>query len=272
MRLPAVALRRIASPFAVARRSLSHMSPSVFLSDARQIYGQPMRSSLVPIVVEQTGRGERSYDIFSRLLRERVVMLNGAIDDGEASLIVAQLLFLEAEESTKPIHLYINSPGGVVTAGMAIYDTMQYISSPVHTYCIGQAASMGSLLLAAGAPGKRHALPNARIMIHQPSGGAAGQASDIAIHAKEILRVRDNLTSIYQQHCALPGETVKAGLERFNTALERDYFLTSQEALGFGPRRQDFGTPTERCGTRRCDRRVVLVNTTPRGDVINLDI
>ncbi|EJD55012.1 hypothetical protein AURDEDRAFT_77891 [Auricularia subglabra TFB-10046 SS5] len=192
------------------------------------------KSALVPIVIEQTGRGERSYDIFSRLLRERVVMLNGGIDDAEASLIVAQLLFLEAEESSKPIHLYINSPGGLVTAGMAIYDTMQYISAPVHTYCIGQAASMGSLLLAAGAPGKRHTLPNARIMIHQPSGGASGQASDIAIHAKEILRVRDALTRLYQNHCARPGEDDEPAVERFRLALERDYFMTAPEALEFG--------------------------------------
>ncbi|KZV88051.1 hypothetical protein EXIGLDRAFT_619927 [Exidia glandulosa HHB12029] len=192
------------------------------------------RAALVPIVIEQTGRGERSYDIFSRLLRERVIMLNGGIDDGEASLIVAQLLFLEAEESSKPIHLYINSPGGVVTAGMAIYDTMQYISAPVHTYCIGQASSMGSLLLAAGEAGKRHALPNARIMIHQPSGGASGQATDIAIHAKEILRVRESLTALYQKHCARSGEEEAAGVERFRLALERDYFMTAPEALEFG--------------------------------------
>ncbi|KAF9529469.1 ATP-dependent Clp protease proteolytic subunit [Crepidotus variabilis] len=191
-------------------------------------------ASLVPIVIEQTGRGERSYDIFSRLLRERVIMLHGPIRDDDSTLIVAQLLFLEAEDSTKPIHLYINSPGGSVTAGLAIYDTMQYVSSPIHTYSLGLAASMGSLLLAAGERGKRHCLPNASIMIHQPSGGASGQASDIAIHAKEILRIRQLLTSIYQRHCSKEGESVAQGLARFEKALERDYFLTAQEALEFG--------------------------------------
>ena len=191
-------------------------------------------ANLVPIVVEQTGRGERSYDIFSRLLRERVIMLYGPIGDNDSALTVAQLLFLEAEETSKPIHLYINSPGGSVTAGLAIYDTMQYVSSPIHTYCVGQACSMGSLLLAAGAKGKRHCLPNASIMIHQPSGGASGQASDIAIHAKEILRVRQLLTSIYQRHCSKDGESEAEGLARFEQALERDYFMTAREALDFG--------------------------------------
>ncbi|GJE94202.1 Clp protease-domain-containing protein [Phanerochaete sordida] len=186
------------------------------------------------MVIEQTGRGERSYDIFSRLLRERVVMLYGPIRDTDSALLVSQLLFLEAEETSKPIHLYINSPGGSVTAGLAIYDTMQYVSSPIHTYCVGQACSMGSLLLAAGEKGKRHALPNSSIMIHQPSGGASGQASDIAIHAREILRVREALTRIYQRHCGKPEESVEAGVQRFERALERDYFLTAQEALEFG--------------------------------------
>ncbi|KAG7090704.1 ATP-dependent Clp protease proteolytic subunit 1 [Marasmius oreades] len=194
----------------------------------------PPSSNLVPIVIEQTGRGERSYDIFSRLLRERVIMLHGPIRDTDSTLTVAQLLFLEAEDTSKPIHLYINSPGGSVTAGLAIYDTMQYVSSPIHTYCIGQAASMGSLLLSAGEKGKRHCLPNASIMIHQPSGGASGQASDIAIHAKEILRIRRSLTEIYQKHCGRPGESVQEGITRFETALERDCFMTAQEALEFG--------------------------------------
>jgi len=193
-----------------------------------------IEDNLVPMVIEQTGRGERSYDIFSRLLRERVVMLYGPIRDSVSALLVAQLLFLEAEETSKPIHLYINSPGGSVTAGLAIYDTMQYVSSPIHTYCVGQACSMGSLLLAAGEKGKRHALPNASIMIHQPSGGASGQASDIAIHAREILRVRQLLTGIYQRHCGKQEESVKDGMDRFEKALERDYFLTAQEALDFG--------------------------------------
>ncbi|KAF8554573.1 hypothetical protein OG21DRAFT_1462377 [Imleria badia] len=192
-------------------------------------------ANLVPIVIEQTGRGERSYDIFSRLLRERVIMLYGPIRDTDSALIVAQLLFLEAEETSKPIHFYINSPGGSVTAGLAIYDTVNYVSSPIHTYCVGQACSMGSLLLAAaGEKGKRHCLPNASIMIHQPSGGASGQASDIAIHAREILRVRQLLTGIYQRHCAKEGEGVALGLERFEKALERDYFMTAREALEFG--------------------------------------
>jgi len=161
-------------------------------------------------------------------------MLYGPIRDSDSALVVSQLLFLEAEETSKPIHLYINSPGGSVTAGLAIYDTMQYVSSPIHTYCVGQAASMGSLLLAAGEKGKRHVLPNASIMIHQPSGGASGQASDIAIHAKEILRIRKLLTGIYQKHCSRQDETVAEGLQRFETALERDYFMTAQEALEFG--------------------------------------
>ncbi|TFK81714.1 hypothetical protein K466DRAFT_666954 [Polyporus arcularius HHB13444] len=197
-------------------------------------HAHPVTANLVPIVIEQTGRGERSYDIFSRLLRERVIMLYGPIRDTDSALIVAQLLFLEAEETSKPIHVYINSPGGSVTAGLAIYDTMQYVSSPIHTYCVGQACSMGSLLLAAGEKGKRHALPHSSIMIHQPSGGASGQASDIAIHAKEILRVREVLTRIYQKHCALEGEPVEDGVSRFQTALERDYFMTAEEALQFG--------------------------------------
>ncbi|TDL28977.1 hypothetical protein BD410DRAFT_781542 [Rickenella mellea] len=191
-------------------------------------------ANLVPMVIEQSGRGERSFDIFSRLLRERVIMIYGPIRDTTSAVTVAQLLFLEAEDTSKPIHLYINSPGGSVTAGLAIYDTVQYVSSPIHTYCVGQACSMGSLLLAAGERGKRHCLPNASIMIHQPSGGASGQASDIAIHAKEILRVRQLLTGIYQRHCAQNGESVDTGLDRFEKALERDYFMTAQQALEFG--------------------------------------
>ncbi|KAG2091507.1 Clp protease-domain-containing protein [Suillus discolor] len=215
------------------RQARSGLPSSRTLHHISSTWGSPS-ANLVPIVIEQTGRGERSYDIFSRLLRERVIMLYGPIRDTDSALTVAQLLFLEAEDSSKPIHLYINSPGGSVTAGLAIYDTMQYVSSPIHTYCVGQACSMGSLLLAAGEKGKRHCLPNASIMIHQPSGGASGQASDIAIHAKEILRVRHLLTSIYQQHCAKVEESEASGLERFERALERDYFMTAQEALNFG--------------------------------------
>ncbi|CAG8499179.1 13557_t:CDS:2 [Dentiscutata heterogama] len=184
--------------------------------------------ALIPFVVEQTSRGERSYDIFSRLLKERIVCLNGHVDDSVAAVVVAQLLFLEAENPEKPISLYINSPGGTVTAGMAIYDTMQYIQSPVSTLCNGQACSMGSLLLAAGEPGKRYTLPNSTIMIHQPIGGATGQATDIAIHAKEILRVRERLNKIYKKHCN------KHTLEEIEIAVDRDYYMTAEEALEFG--------------------------------------
>ncbi|KAI0035278.1 Clp protease-domain-containing protein [Vararia minispora EC-137] len=222
------AARRLHTP------SGSWLPPSLRPHPPVSEWSEPSANGLVPIVIEQTGRGERSYDIFSRLLRERVIMLYGPIRDSDSALVVSQLLFLEAEETSKPIHLYINSPGGSVTAGLAIYDTVRYVSSPIHTYCVGQAASMGSLLLAAGEKGKRHVLPNASIMIHQPSGGASGQASDIAIHAKEILRIRKLLTGIYQKHCGKPEETEAQGLQRFETALERDYFMTAQEALDFG--------------------------------------
>ncbi|ORZ00909.1 ATP-dependent Clp protease proteolytic subunit ClpP [Syncephalastrum racemosum] len=184
--------------------------------------------ALIPFVVEQTGGGERSYDIFSRLLKERIICLNGQVNDNVASVIVAQLLFLEAENPEKQINMYINSPGGSVTAGMAIYDTMQYIQSPVSTLCNGQACSMASLLLAAGEHGTRYALPNASIMIHQPMGGAQGQASDIAIHAREILRVRERLNRIYKKHTGIPD------LETIEQMMERDYFMTAEEALNFG--------------------------------------
>ena len=179
--------------------------------------------SLVPIVVEQTARGERSYDIFSRLLKDRIVFLGEAIEDHVSSLIIAQMLFLEAEDPDKDIFLYINSPGGVVTSGLAIYDTMQYIKPDVATICIGQAASMGSLLLAAGAKGKRSALPNSRIMIHQPMGGFQGQASDIEIHAKEIIKVKKKLNEIYAKHTGAP-------LEKIEKDIDRDYFMSSDEA------------------------------------------
>ncbi|MDY0397255.1 ATP-dependent Clp endopeptidase proteolytic subunit ClpP [Desulfuromonas thiophila] len=181
----------------------------------------------VPIVVEQTGRGERSYDIYSRLLKDRIVFLGGGIDDHIANLVVAQLLFLESEDSDKDIHLYINSPGGVVSAGMAIYDTMQYIKAPVSTICVGQAASMGALLLAAGAAGKRYALPHARIMIHQPLGGFQGQASDIHIHAQEILRLRESLNRILAGHSG-------QSLDKIAADTERDYFMGAQEACDYG--------------------------------------
>jgi len=182
--------------------------------------------NLIPMVVETTAKGERAYDIFSRMLRERIIFLNGPVNDTVASLVVAQMLFLESENPSKDISFYINSPGGVVTAGMAIYDTMQYIRPNVSTVCIGQAASMGSLLLAAGAEGKRFALPNARIMIHQPSGGAQGQASDIEIQAKEIIRIKKDLTQIYVDH----GVKEKS-YEDFLAAMDRDNFLSATEAV-----------------------------------------
>jgi ATP-dependent Clp protease protease subunit len=183
--------------------------------------------NLVPMVVEQTNRGERAYDIFSRLLKERIVFITGGIDDGVSTLVVAQLLFLEAENPKKEISMYINSPGGVVTSGMAIYDTMQFFRPPVATLCVGQAASMGSLLLAAGAKDQRFALPNARIMVHQPSGGFQGQATDIMVHAQEILNLKKRLNEIYVKHTGQP-------LKKIEDALERDMFLTADAAKDFG--------------------------------------
>ncbi|KAI8646036.1 Clp protease-domain-containing protein [Parasitella parasitica] len=217
---------RTSSPvlFRAKNRSFFTQTGSNIISS----WSESPHAQMVPMVIEQTGRGERAYDIFSRLLKERIICLNGPVTDGLASVIVAQLLFLEAESTEKQISLYINSPGGSVTAGMAIYDTMQYIQSPVSTLCNGQACSMGSLLLAAGEPGKRYALPNASIMIHQPSGGAAGQASDIAIHAREILRVRERLNRIYQKHTGI------RDLETIEKMVERDYFMTAEEAMNFG--------------------------------------
>ena len=182
---------------------------------------------LVPMVVEQTSRGERAYDIYSRLLKERIVFLTGPLDDGVASLITAQLLFLEADNPTKDISFYINSPGGIVTAGLAVYDTMQYIRPSVVTLCIGQAASMGSLLLAAGDPGQRFALPNARIMVHQPSGGAQGQATDVEIHAREIIATRARLNEIYAKHTGQELSSIEENMER-------DKFMTPDEAKAFG--------------------------------------
>uniref|UniRef100_A0ACD5UDT0 Uncharacterized protein n=1 Tax=Avena sativa TaxID=4498 RepID=A0ACD5UDT0_AVESA len=217
-----------AAAAAMLRRLASAASPRAFFSSSPAAGYTPRREyGLVPMVIEHTSRGERAYDIFSRLLKERIVCIHGPIADDTASLVVAQLLFLESENPAKPIHLYINSPGGVVTAGLAIYDTMQYIRSPVTTLCIGQAASMGSLLLAAGAPGERRALPNARIMIHQPSGGASGQASDIAIHAKEILKVRDRLNKIYAKHTGQAIDSVEK-------CMERDMFMDPEEAHTWG--------------------------------------
>ena len=184
-------------------------------------------STLVPMVVEQTNRGERAYDIFSRLLKERIIFITGGIDDGVATLVSAQLLFLESENPNKEISLYINSPGGYVTAGLAIYDTMQFIRPKVSTLCIGQAASMGSLLLAAGDPGMRFSLPNARIMVHQPSGGFRGQAADIMLHAQEILKLKRRLNQIYVQHTG-------RDLAAVEEALERDNFMDAEAAKAFG--------------------------------------
>ena len=184
-------------------------------------------SMYVPIVVEQTGRGERSYDIYSRLLKDRIILLSGPIDDTVANSIVAQLLFLESEDPDKDIHLYINSPGGVVTAGMAIYDTMQYIKPDVSTICVGSAASMGSLLLTAGAPGKRYALPHSRIMIHQPLGGVQGQASEIELHAREILRLREELNGVLAHHTGQPIEVIAQDTDR-------DNFMSAEDAKAYG--------------------------------------
>lgn len=184
-------------------------------------------AGLVPIVIENSARGERSFDIFSRLLRDRIVFVNGQVEDGMASVIVAQLLFLESENPKKDIYMYINSPGGVVTSGMAIYDTMQYIRPEVATVCVGQAASMGSFLLSAGAPGKRVALKNARIMIHQPSGGAQGMAADIEIQAREILRMRASLNELYAKHTGKDIGFIEA-------AMDRDKFMSPEEAQEFG--------------------------------------
>lgn len=186
-----------------------------------------MRSQLIPMVIETSGRGERAYDIYSRLLKDRVLFLGGEVDDDSANLIIAQMLFLQNEDSAADIHFYINSPGGVVTAGLGIYDTMQYISAPVATYCIGQAASMGALLLTAGEKGKRFVLPSARIMIHQPAGGARGTASDISIQAEEILRLRTMLNDILVRHT---GKTL-ANIEKDT---DRDRFMSGAEAVAYG--------------------------------------
>jgi ATP-dependent Clp protease protease subunit len=193
------------------------------MQDPRDIY----MNNLVPMVVEQTNRGERSYDIFSRLLKERIIFLTGPVYDSVSSVVIAQLLFLEADNPKKEISMYINSPGGVVTAGLAMYDTMQYIKPKITTLCVGQAASMGSFLLAAGAPGMRFALPNARIMVHQPSGGFQGQASDIERHARDIIATKRRLNEIYAKHT---GQTVEA----IEEALDRDNFMSAEEAKDFG--------------------------------------
>jgi ATP-dependent Clp protease, protease subunit len=186
-----------------------------------------IKNELIPMVIEQTHRGERAYDIYSRLLKDRIVFIGSPVTDDLANLIIAELIFLESEDPDKDIHLYINSPGGVVTAGLAIYDTIQYVRPAVSTLCMGQASSMGALLLAAGAKGKRFALPNARIMIHQPMGGFQGQASDIAIHAKEILRVREDINRILAKHTG-------QDLPKIQSDTDRDFFMTSSEAKEYG--------------------------------------
>lgn len=182
---------------------------------------------LIPIVIEQTGRGERAYDIYSRLLRERIICVMGPIEDNLSSVVVAQLLFLQSESSKKPIHMYINSPGGSVTSGLGIYDTMQYVLPPIATWCVGQACSMASLLLAAGEKGMRHSLPNSRIMIHQPSGGVKGQATDIQIQAEEIINLKKQINGLYVKHTGL-------SLERIESSMERDKFMSPSMALEFG--------------------------------------
>ncbi|HMK48473.1 MAG TPA: ATP-dependent Clp endopeptidase proteolytic subunit ClpP [Thermodesulfovibrionales bacterium] len=183
--------------------------------------------SIIPIVIEQTGRTERAYDIYSRLLKDRIIFIGSAIDDNVANIVIAQLLFLQTEDPEKDIHLYVNSPGGIVSSGLAIYDTMQYVKPDIGTYCIGQAASMGALLLAAGTKGKRFALPHSRIMIHQPMGGFQGQATDIEIHAREILKMKDTLSGILSHHTGQP-------LDKIQTDTDRDYFMSGSEAKDYG--------------------------------------
>ncbi|KJE96069.1 ATP-dependent Clp protease proteolytic subunit [Capsaspora owczarzaki ATCC 30864] len=228
----AVAQAPAAAALSSVLAATSSLSPMVAKSSSAgspfYSYASPtVGAGVIPTVVENTGKSERWFDLFSRLLRERIICLMGPIDDSTASVIVGQLLFLEGDNPLKPIHMYINSPGGVVTAGMAIYDTMQYVQSPVSTICMGQAASMGSLILAAGAKGQRFILPHARVMIHQPLGGAQGQASDIAIQAREILKMREMLNRIYVEHTGQP-------LKRIEDATERDYFMNPEEAKEFG--------------------------------------
>lgn len=204
------ALRRVTAHQAL-RRSFSTTNPL----------------NIVPIVIDKTGKGERAYDVYSRLLKERIICVMGPIEDNMASSVIAQLLFLQSEHNRQPIHMYINSPGGVVTAGLGIYDVMQYVQPPIATWCVGQACSMASLLLAAGAPNWRHALPNSRIMIHQPSGQASGQATDIQIHAEEILYLKRKLNGIYEKHTGMP-------IEKIESYMERDKFMNAEQAKEFG--------------------------------------
>ncbi|CAH1773328.1 unnamed protein product [Owenia fusiformis] len=212
------------------RRSISGLGKllTATCSQGREIHHTAQcMSPLIPMVIEQTGRGERAYDIYSRLLKDRIICVMGPITDDTASLVVAQLLFLQSDSDRKPIHMYINSPGGSVTAGLGIYDTMQYVLPPIATWCVGQACSMGSLLLCAGEPGMRHSLPNSRVMIHQPSGQAAGQATDIQIQAEEILKMKKQINQLYVKHTSQPLETIEKNLER-------DRFMSPDEAKEFG--------------------------------------
>jgi len=202
------------------------LRPSLFRLPARSFHHDPSMN-LIPIVIEQTGRGERSYDIYSRLLKDRIICLMGPVTDYASSIVVAQLLFLQSESSKKPIHMYINSPGGSVTAGLAIYDTMQYVLPPISTWCVGQACSMGSLLLTAGTKGMRYSLPNSRIMVHQPSGQASGQATDILIQAEEITKLKKQLNNIYVKHTGRTYDLIES-------SLDRDKFMSPEEALEFG--------------------------------------
>ena len=211
----------------MSRLLMKHLTRGAARTTNAASLNSEQRNYTIPIVLESGALGERSFDIYSRLLRERIICVHGEVTDQMASLVTAQLLFLEAEDPRSPVHMYINSPGGLVTAGMAIYDTMQYIRPEIHTMCMGQAASMGSLLLAGGAPGCRQALPNARIMIHQPSGGAQGMAADIDIQAREILRTRANLNNLFVHHTG-------QSLEEIERRMDRDYFMNVEQALEFG--------------------------------------
>ncbi|KAI7732894.1 hypothetical protein M8C21_015372, partial [Ambrosia artemisiifolia] len=215
------------NPISRSIKNLYKLASSTTTTRQATITNQCRPYSLIPMVIEHSSRGERAYDIFSRLLKERIVVINGPISDDTSHVVVAQLLFLESENPSKPINMYLNSPGGAVTAGLAIYDTMQYIRSPINTICLGQAASMASLLLAAGAKGERRSLPNATIMIHQPSGGYSGQAKDITIHTKQINRIWDSLNALYAKHTGQPVDVIQKNMDR-------DYFMTPQEAKEFG--------------------------------------
>ncbi|KAJ8958873.1 hypothetical protein NQ318_019640 [Aromia moschata] len=227
---------------------LSHIRSPVWRKWTTELYTMAnIPFHHVPIVVEQSGRGERAFDIYSRLLKERIICLMGPINDVTSSLIIAQLLFLQAESTSKPIHMYINSPGGVITSGLGIYDTMQYIMPPISTWCVGQACSMASLILAAGTKGMRNSLPNARIMIHQPSGGVTGQATDIKIQAEEILKLKKQINHLYEKHTGMP-------VEKVEISLERDNFMTPKEAMDFGLIDHVMVSPPQMCQKSEADK------------------